>query len=265
MNGTAEAVALLIEHGADVNAADSTGLTPLIAAAGVDNAAVAKLLIAKGAAANAKANIPQSATPLMGAAFNGNAELTRLLLARNVDIDAVSADRGAIVKNGPVLFGHVTALQMATSNGSAEVVKLLLDAGAAVDTPDMRGMTALMWSVSTDHPEPRVVRLLLDKGADASARSARRKHTGLGAEIQQPLGAGGAELKAVSIAAALPRPTAGSQPTTPREAVERSMPLLREASARGADRRRVRRVSRATTDGDGGRPRQRSRLACRAR
>ena len=85
---------------------------------------------------------------------------------------------------------------MATSSGSAEVVKLLLDAGAAVDSPDVRGMTALMWSVSTDHPDPRVVRMLLDKGADASAAfEGRRKHAGLGAKIQQPLGAGGAEVE----------------------------------------------------------------------
>ena len=105
-NGTAEAVGLLLEHGADVNAADSTGVTPLIAAASVDDTAVAKLLLAKGADGECEGRMfGQSATALMGAAYNGNIELTRLLLARKAELNAVSADRAGIVKNGPVLFG----------------------------------------------------------------------------------------------------------------------------------------------------------------
>ena len=45
-HGTADVVRLLLAKGADVNAADSSGVTPLIAAASVDNAAVARLLLA---------------------------------------------------------------------------------------------------------------------------------------------------------------------------------------------------------------------------
>ena len=52
------------------------GFTPLIAAANVDNTAVAKLLIEKGASLNAKTLAGQAGTALMGAASNGNLELT---------------------------------------------------------------------------------------------------------------------------------------------------------------------------------------------
>jgi ankyrin repeat protein len=232
-NGTAETVGLLLEKGADINAADAVGVTPLIAAASVDDAAVAKLLLAKGADVNTKANVGQSATALMGAAYNGNAELTRLLLARNAALNVVSGDYSVIVKNGPVLFGNVTALHMATSGGSAEVVKLLLDAGAAVDARDVRGMTPLMWSVSTDRPEQRVVRLLLDKGADRSARSKLAESTlDWARKFNHPLVMAELKLPAVDVSARSPLTTAGDKPTTPREAVERSMPLLSVASSR---------------------------------
>lgn len=231
-NGTEEAVGLLLQGGADVNAADNTGVTPLIAAS-MNDAAVAKLLLAKGADANARANVGPSATALMGAAYNGNAELTRLLLARHVELDVVSADRSGTVKNGPVLFGNVTALHMATTSGSAEVVKLLLDAGAAVDTPDVRGMSALMWSVSTDRPEPRVVRLLLDKGADVSMRSKAAESTlDWARKFNNPSVLAELKLQAVNVPVRSPQTKGVVQPPTPREAVERTMPLLRDASSR---------------------------------
>ena len=56
----------------------------------------------------------------MGAAFNGNVELTRLLLARKPRLTSCRPTATAIVKNGPVLFGNVTALHMATSSGNVD-------------------------------------------------------------------------------------------------------------------------------------------------
>src|SRR6185437_445246 len=52
-------------------------------------------------------------------------------------------------------------------------VKLLIDAGANVNARDTRGMTPLMLSISTDRPDPQIIRLLLAKGADTSVRSKR--------------------------------------------------------------------------------------------
>ncbi|VDN24194.1 unnamed protein product [Cylicostephanus goldi] len=47
--------------------------------------------------------------------------------------------------------------------GHFDVVKILLEAGASVDLPDMMGWSPLMWAVYKCHPE--VVDLLLNYGA----------------------------------------------------------------------------------------------------
>lgn len=96
---------------------------------------------------------------------------SELLLAHHADLNAISAESDGNVKNGPVAVGNLTALHFAVANGSAEAVKLLLDAGAPVDPRDVRGMTPLMVAVSTDRPNVDIVRMLSAKGADASIRS----------------------------------------------------------------------------------------------
>ena len=177
------------------------------------------LLIKAGANVNAKANLGQAATALMGAAFNGNVELTRLLLAGGAAVDAVSADRSGTVKNGAVLFGNVTAVHLATSSGNVDVLKMLLDAGAAVDPRDVRGMTALMWAVGTDRSEPRIVRMLLDRGADPLAQSGIGESTlDWARKFNNPsvLGA----LKLQPVPTTQEKFTATDRPATPREAVD---------------------------------------------
>ena len=228
--GAAGVVGMLLDKGADVNVADSTGVTPLIAATSVDDVATATLLLARGADVHAKANVGAAATALMGAAVNGNLELTRVLLARRPALETVSADRSGTVKNGAVLFGNVTAVHLATASGNAEVLKLLLDAGAAVNPRDVRGMTPLMWSVGTDHPQMPVVRLLLDRERTrrCSRPSGKALWTGLGIIINTP--AVLAVLK-VSPTTATTADTA-ERAGTPREAVQRSLPLLRKATDR---------------------------------
>src|SRR5207247_3215687 len=105
------------------------------------------------------------------AAHNGDVELARVLLIRKPDLDVKSPDNDGTVKNGQVAFGNLTALHLATASGSQEIVKLLLDAGAAVDPRDVRGLTPLAWAVGTDRPQARIIRLLLAKGADSSGVS----------------------------------------------------------------------------------------------
>lgn len=231
--GTLEAVRLLLQKGADVNAADNVGFTPLIAAAYVDNTAVAKLLIEKGAGLNPKTLAGQAGTPLMGAASFGNLELSRLLLAHNADLNAISAEDTGKVKNGPVAVGNLTALHSAVVSGSAEEVKLLLDAGAPVDPLDIRGMTPLMIAVSTDRPNAGIVKMLLAKGADASIRSKIGESTvDWARKFNNPAILSTLKLEAVKLDdPARELKLAGAKAVTPREAVERSLPVLQRASA----------------------------------
>jgi ankyrin repeat protein len=90
---------------------------------------------------------------LTWAALGGAAGAARLLLARHAD-----ADGGA--------------LHAATAGGSVELVRLLLDAGAAVDRRDPdTGRTPLHTAVAAGATgdAPEIVRVLLDAGADVNA------------------------------------------------------------------------------------------------
>jgi len=231
--GTFETVKLLIERGADVNAADASGVTPLIAAAFVDNGAVAKFLVEKGANVNARAMVGAN-TALMGASINGNTDLTRLLLAHKADVNAISADRGGTVKNGPVAFGYVTPLHLSVSSESPETVKLLLESGAKVNARDIRGMTPLMFAVSTDRPHLEIIRMLLARGADPTLPSMIKETSADWArKFNNPTVLSLLKLKAdiVSPAEASLHKIAGPSARLPQQAVELSLPLLQRTSA----------------------------------
>jgi ankyrin repeat protein len=232
--GTAGVVALLLDKGADVNAAENRRVTPLIAAAGVGNTAAAKLLLERGANANAAANGPgqsqKTVTPLMGAAHNGDVELTRLLLARKVDVNVKSPDNDGIApkSNLPVTFGSFTALHLATAASSSPVVKMLLDAGALIDEPDVNGATPLIWAVATDRPNLQIVQLLLNKGANVTAASkAIEGALGWARKFNNPAVLSELNLTPAKVVAAA---TASRTIAQPREAVERSLAPLRAGS-----------------------------------
>jgi ankyrin repeat protein len=231
-HGGAAVVELLLARGANIHQADAQGVTALIAAASVDDSATARLLLERGADPGARAaGTPQSATALMGAAYNGNEDMTRLLLARKPDVEARSAPQGATVKNGNVQFGNVTALHMAVVGANASVVSLLLNAGAAPDALDIRGMTPLMWAVATDRPNSKIVRLLLERGADVSIRSkADETVVDWARKFNDPDVLAALKLPRPDAHARVIRPAASHQPDAARTAVLRSMPLLREAS-----------------------------------
>jgi ankyrin repeat protein len=230
-NGASETVKLLLSKGADVNTSDATGLTPLIAAASVNDALTAKLLLDHAANINPRANIAFAATALMAAAHNGNGELTRLFLTKSASVSPTSAAGAGIVKNGVVQFGSATALHFAVSGGNPEVVKLLLDAGARVDAQDMRGMTPLTWGVSTDRPNRDIIRMLLQKASDPSVRSkAGESALDWAREFNHP--AILTELRLGSGRDGSSNPPAKRTNLTPRNAVERAMPLLKTSAVR---------------------------------
>ncbi len=229
-SGASESIRQLLDHGADVKPADRNGLTALLTATLLNESVSAKMILEAGG--DPRANGGVLGTPLMAAAINGNAELTRLYLERKADINAVSADSDGIVKNGQVQFGRVTALHMAAAGQSPEVVKLLLDRGATVDPRDIRGMTPLMFAVSTDHPVPEIIKLLRARGADPLAKSTIGETTlDWARKFNDP-----AVLRVLGLAHATVAEPAGSLAEGPRldvrSAVEHSLPLLRTASAR---------------------------------
>jgi ankyrin repeat protein len=92
-HGDLETCLMLVQCGADVNAADAEGLTPLIAAAGHGHLETCLMLVQCGADVNAAD--AQGQTPLIAAAKRGDTATVRMLLLKcradfNADDDKVA-------------------------------------------------------------------------------------------------------------------------------------------------------------------------------
>ena len=147
--------ALLKDH-ADVNAPQGDGATALHWAAHWNDRNTAELLIGAGAHVNAADD--EGVTPLSLACLNASSAMVATLLQAGANPNLARST-------------GETPLMTAAHTGSAAVVKLLLDHGAGVGAKETaRGQSALMWAVAYNHPE--IARLLLERGADAHARSA---------------------------------------------------------------------------------------------
>lgn len=97
---------------------------------------------------------------LLDAIWSGDPEEVRVLLKSkgSHDIDAIGMDA-------------ITALMLASRDGHTEIVKLLIDAGALVNTETYEhGYTALYLASMKGHLE--VVKLLIANGADVNASAA---------------------------------------------------------------------------------------------
>jgi len=144
-----DALRVLIEKGADVNAAEGDGATAIVWACYRDDLESAELLIRASADVNAANDL--GVTALWAASQNGNAAIVRTLLAAGAE------------PNKALLAGE-TPLMVASRSGFSDVVELLLSEGADPNARAARDQTALMWAATQKHPE--VVKALLAHGAD---------------------------------------------------------------------------------------------------
>jgi ankyrin repeat protein len=234
--GSSEAVRALLAKGADVNAADNTGATALTEAVSADQTGIAKLLIERGALVEPKAPatpgvVALLGTPLSVAAMKGNVELVQLLLSRGANVHHTSIGN-ATVKNGPIAFGRTTPLHMAAVGGHVGTARMLLEAGAAVNARDVRGFTPLAFAVATDRSRPELIQLLIERGADPKLPS-EGGETSIDWARKYNDPAVLAVLKLPPAAEPVARPTAAaSAEGAPRQAIERSLAILRPTSSR---------------------------------
>ncbi len=146
--GTADVVDVLLKNGADVNARDTLGETPLFLAARKGFETIVKSLLDHGADANAKTR--RGCTPLHAAADSGLAEIVALLLARGAVADA--KDQSGL-----------TPLFYAVCKGHTKAAEILLKKGTQVNAKDNLGQTPLHKALAVGKQD--MVRLLKQYGA----------------------------------------------------------------------------------------------------
>ena len=150
----ASLMGLLIQRGADVNAADEGGTTALMLAAGdVDKV---RLLVEHGAKVDVRSEMGR--TPLLIAAtYAGNAEAVQLLIQSGAKV----TDRDK--------FGE-TVLTSAAKRGDAKVLESLIAAGADIRASGgFQGRSPLAWAAEEGSVE--AVACLLKHGAGEDAKS----------------------------------------------------------------------------------------------
>ncbi|MGN0820935.1 MAG: ankyrin repeat domain-containing protein [Akkermansia sp.] len=190
-NSGTRIIEMLLERGADVTPTDNHyGHHALTYAAMSDKAGHVALLIKAGADVNSR-TVWFGETPLLRALqCKASPEVIRLLLAAGVDVNepiptssgliapiceaVCSGDadsvRTLLEEGAKVKLSRFPILVHAANQPDPRIMKMLLDAGADVNAPDSRGYRAL--SVAAAKGREDYVRILLDAGAQTEAEDA---------------------------------------------------------------------------------------------
>jgi uncharacterized protein len=157
--GLTAVVRMLLEHGADPSVETVNGDTALFAATFAGSTDVVELLLRSGVQIAVTSRAYENNAPLALAVMRGHAAVAGVLLRHGADANLLNQ-------------AGTPMLQIAAARNSTELLSLLLEHGAAVNTADeTKGFTALLLALllSVCKCGVPVVRLLLDAGADATA------------------------------------------------------------------------------------------------
>jgi ankyrin repeat protein len=207
INARFDTAVALIEKGANPNAADQMGMTPLYAAVdmhtlaplmgrpapplrdSIDAVDMAKALLRKGANPNAQLKRPiigrhtantgdgslgEGSTPLMRAAKSGDAAMIKVLLEGGADARLTQKDGTAALmiaasgRGQRTYAGTASVGTPATDEDALEAVTLLLNAPVDVNAANGNGQTALHGAAARGF-DP-LVTLLVAKGARLDAK-----------------------------------------------------------------------------------------------
>jgi cytohesin len=146
-NGLSDIGEFLLSHGANINAKDDSGNTPLMIAAEWGKVWIVKALIERGA--NVNLTDSYGGTALTGAAFGRSMDIVKMLCAAGAKLDARNKDGS-------------TPLHIAATSGTFEIVAYLLQEGAAVNSKDAAGQTPLKRANINKHTD--VAELLKQHG-----------------------------------------------------------------------------------------------------
>ena len=176
-NGSTEVVEILLRSGCPVDYTNIYSQTPLLKACLHEQTNVVKTILeymsigtfkktyrSVGAMRQVPSynihflnydNSPCAGTPLIESVRSGNRQIVEMLLEANV---AVNEQHYAL--------GNITALHIATSKKSVEMIELLLASGADINLVRNKNITPLMDSIIDENEE--ITLLLLKHGADVT-------------------------------------------------------------------------------------------------
>lgn len=159
-NQDADKTSLLLQQGADVNATDNNGRTPLFDSLG--DIEVAGALLRHGADVNAKDDCGHTARHFAAewGSRSGRLEVAALLLDHGADVDARNKNRDT-----PLL---TVVLGAQNNEWRSDVMKLLLEYDADANVKNSRGSASLLELVGSPYDDIRnkEVAILLGYGAD---------------------------------------------------------------------------------------------------
>jgi ankyrin repeat protein len=189
--GSADVICLLVKSGAKVEAKAKGQVTPLMNAVSARRLEAAQTLISLGADVNTSPN--DGTGPLLLATLESDVPMTKLLLSKgantlplakrliclplesaasegSIELVRMLLEAGAPIN--AVSFGGSSALASATTFGHTKIVEILLDAGADPNLTDTEGRTPIMIAVRLGNEQ--IFNLLLSAGADIN----RKNNTG---------------------------------------------------------------------------------------
>lgn len=156
-SGTPQQIQTAIKQGANVNALDNDGWTPLmVAAGGCKNPDVITALLQAGA--KTETQNKEGRTALMIAAGGNSPEIVSALLKGGAKIEA----------HGEQAFTPL--MYAAYGNENPLVITTLLKAGAQINYRGYAGLTALMVAANKN-PNPQIITVLLKAGANGKLKT----------------------------------------------------------------------------------------------
>ena len=153
-----DVVQVLIDAGADIDTKDDDGRSPLHLASISGELTTMKMLVKAGA--DVRATDAETATCLMVAAYHGHTDTVRYLVSlQEVDLNHQQ-------------YRNKTALHFAVNKKHADVVQVLIDAGADIETRNDEGRSPL--HLASLLGELTTVKMLVKPGADVRATDSER-------------------------------------------------------------------------------------------
>ncbi|KAL6046305.1 Ankyrin repeat domain-containing protein 53 [Balamuthia mandrillaris] len=150
LQGNPAIVARLIDNGADINALDGKGSTPLHLAAANGHLECVKVLLDRHADPNVEEPYNRC-SPLHHAAQYNQTQVLQLLIESGATVD--HKDRNGVLP-----------IHKASAQGHLEAVQILLGAGAFLHAEDREGNNAFLLALLSGHSQ--VSAYLLEQGAD---------------------------------------------------------------------------------------------------